>query len=55
MFEVPKEYEDLINIIEEMCNDIEKDVLIKENAMTHLYKLFNEEENLNSYIEIIKK
>lgn len=47
--------EDLINIIEEMCNDIEKDVLIKENAMTHLYKLFNEEENLNSYIEIIKK
>ena len=46
---------DLINIIEEISNDIEKDTLIKENAMSHINELFNEEENLNSYIEILKK
>ena len=46
---------DLINIIEEMTDNIKKDTFLKQNAMKHLCELFNEEENLNSYIEILKK
>ena len=47
--------QDLINIIEEMTDNIKKDTLIKKSAMKHLCELFNEEKNLNSYIEILKK
>tara|TARA_X000001036_G_scaffold279691_1_gene259782 strand:- start:1230 stop:2372 length:1143 start_codon:yes stop_codon:yes gene_type:complete len=46
---------DLINIIEEMTDNVKKDILLKENAMNHLREFFNEEENLNSYKEILKK
>ena len=46
---------ELLNIIEEMTDNIKKDTFLKQNAMEHLCELFNEEENLNSYIEILKK
>ena len=46
---------DLINIIQEITNNTEKDMLVKQNAMNHLSELFDEEKNLNSYIEILKK
>ena len=38
-----------------MTGNVKKDTLLKENAIKHLHELFNEEENLNSYIEILKK
>jgi len=46
---------DLLNIIKELTGNVKKDTLLKENAIKHLHELFNEEENLNSYIEILKK
>ena len=46
---------DLIKIIQEINNNKEKDLLTKKNATNHLNNLFNEEKNLNSYLEILKK
>ncbi len=47
--------EDLLKIIEELTNNMEKDRLLKKNAMKNLHKLFNEEQNLKTYLEILKK
>ncbi len=47
--------EDLLKIIEELTNNMEKDNLMKKNAMIHLHKLFNEEKNLKMYLEILRK
>ena len=47
--------EDLLNIIEEITNNMEKDTLMKKNATEHLHKLFDEEKNLDLYLEILRK
>ena len=49
------EKEDLLYIIQELANNIEKDSLLKKNASKHLHKLFNEEQNLKTYLEILRK
>ena len=49
------EKDDLLYIIQELANNIEKDSLLKKNASKHLHKLFNEEQNLKTYLEILRK
>lgn len=49
------EKEDLLYIIQELANNMEKDSLLKKNASKHLQKLFNEEQNLKTYLEILRK